>query len=94
MEINGVAHVMLTVSNFEACQPFYEKLLGFLGLRPVINADGILYCVGGRTAMGIQRGDASHSTTKGAAVSQDSGGPQTTMIPAAQESATPPAMRR
>ena len=53
MEINGVAHVMLTVSDFAACAPFYEEILGFLGLRPVIKADGMLYCVGGRTAVGI-----------------------------------------
>ena len=57
MEINGIAHLMLTVSNFEACQPFYEKLLTFLGLKPVINADGMLYCVGGRTAVGIMRAE-------------------------------------
>jgi len=61
MEINGVAHVMLTVSCFEKCQPFYEELLGFLGLKPVINGDGILYCVGGRTAFGIQRGAEEHA---------------------------------
>ena len=64
MEINGIAHVMLTVSNFEACQPFYEKLLTFLGLKPVINADGFLYCVGGRTAMGIQRADDRFRTER------------------------------
>ncbi|HXQ23832.1 MAG TPA: VOC family protein [Candidatus Acidoferrales bacterium] len=57
MEINGIAHVMLTVSNFEACAPFYEQLLTFLGLRPVINADGMLYCVGGRTAVGIVKAE-------------------------------------
>jgi catechol 2,3-dioxygenase-like lactoylglutathione lyase family enzyme len=62
MEINGIAHVMLTVSNFEKCQPFYEKLLGFLGLKPVINFDGMLYCVGGRTALGIQRADPAHGS--------------------------------
>ena len=60
MEINGIAHVMLTVSNFEACLPFYEKLLPFLGLRPVFNTDGYLYCVGGRTAVGIMRADQRH----------------------------------
>ena len=27
MEINGVAHVMLTVSDFATCLPFYEQLL-------------------------------------------------------------------
>ena len=57
MEINGIAHVMLTVSNFDKCLPFYERVLTFLGLKPVINADGMLYCVGGRTAVGIMRAD-------------------------------------
>ena len=57
MEINGVAHVMLTVSNFEACLPFYEKLLTFLGMKPVIKNHDTFYCVGGRTAVGIVRCD-------------------------------------
>jgi len=62
MEINGIAHVMLTVTNFERCLPFYEKLLGFLGLRPLLKTDGMLYCVGGRTAVGIVKAeDAYHS---------------------------------
>jgi catechol 2,3-dioxygenase-like lactoylglutathione lyase family enzyme len=60
MEINGIAHVMLTVGNFDACLPFYEQLLGFLGLKPVLKMDGFLYCVGGRTAFGIQRADDAH----------------------------------
>ena len=60
MEINGIAHVMLTVSNFDACLPFYEKLLVFLGLKPVIKLDGMLYCVGGRTAVCIMKADDAH----------------------------------
>jgi catechol 2,3-dioxygenase-like lactoylglutathione lyase family enzyme len=60
MEINGMAHVMLTVSNFDACLPFYEKLLPFLGMKPVIRSNETLYCVGGRTALGIVRGDPQH----------------------------------
>ncbi len=60
MEINGVAHVMLTVSNFEACVPFYEQILGFLGLRQVIKSDDMLYYVGGRTAIGIMSGDPQY----------------------------------
>jgi catechol 2,3-dioxygenase-like lactoylglutathione lyase family enzyme len=64
MEINGVAHVMLTVSNFEACFPFYEKLLTYLGLRPVIRNEQTLYCVGGRTAVGIVRCGALHAGEK------------------------------
>jgi catechol 2,3-dioxygenase-like lactoylglutathione lyase family enzyme len=57
MEINGVAHLMLTVSDFDACLPFYQRLLAFLGLRPIIQTDGMLYCVGGRTAIGIVKGE-------------------------------------
>ena len=64
MEINGIAHVMLTVSNFERCKPFYERILTFMGLRPVIDMDGWLYCVGGRTALGIQRCDPAHSNER------------------------------
>jgi catechol 2,3-dioxygenase-like lactoylglutathione lyase family enzyme len=60
MEINGIAHVMLTVSDFDACVSFYRKLLPFLGMKPVIDMDGMLYCVGGRTACGIVRADDAH----------------------------------
>jgi catechol 2,3-dioxygenase-like lactoylglutathione lyase family enzyme len=57
MEINGIAHVMLTVSNFDACLPFYEQILTYLGLKPVIKTDAMLYCVGGRTAVGIVKAE-------------------------------------
>lgn len=60
MEINGIAHTMLTVSNYDACKAFYGKLLPFLGLQPVFDVDGFLYCVGGRTAFGIQRADDAY----------------------------------
>jgi catechol 2,3-dioxygenase-like lactoylglutathione lyase family enzyme len=60
MEINGVAHVMLTVSNFEACLPFYEKLLPYFGMKPVIRNEDTFYCVGGRTAVGIMRCEEAH----------------------------------
>jgi catechol 2,3-dioxygenase-like lactoylglutathione lyase family enzyme len=60
MEVNGVAHIMLSVNNFEACVTFYEKVLGFMGLKPVIKNDRTLYCVGGRTAVGIGRADEKY----------------------------------
>ncbi|HXJ33619.1 MAG TPA: VOC family protein [Candidatus Eisenbacteria bacterium] len=60
MEINGIAHVMLTVSDFAVSKTFYIELLPYLGLRPVFDADGFLYCVGGRTAFGIQPADEKY----------------------------------
>lgn len=59
MEINGIAHVMLTVARFDECVAFYEPLLNFLGLRTVFKEANLLYCVGGRTAFGIQPGDSA-----------------------------------
>jgi catechol 2,3-dioxygenase-like lactoylglutathione lyase family enzyme len=56
MEINGIAHVMLTVGNYEACLAFYEKLLPFLGLTFVVRKTGSqFYCIGGRTGIGIHK---------------------------------------
>ena len=61
MEINGVAHVMLTVSDYEACLPFYEKLLPFLGLTFVVRKTGSqFYCIGGRTGMGIHKAEEQY----------------------------------
>ena len=57
MEINGIAHIFVTVSNVETCLPFYERLLTFLGMRPVMKTDTMLYCVGGRTAVGVMQAE-------------------------------------
>ncbi|MGH7860475.1 MAG: VOC family protein, partial [Candidatus Binatia bacterium] len=50
---NGIAHVQLTVNDFAACKPFYERLLTFMGMTKVLDADTYLYCVGGRSAVAI-----------------------------------------
>ena len=60
MEINGIAHTFLTASDFDACRSFYGTLLPFLGMKPVLDAPGVFYCVGGRTAVGIMQADAAH----------------------------------
>ena len=57
MEINGIAHTMLTAGDFAASSAFYRQLLPFLGLTPVLDSDDTLYCVGGRTAFGIRASD-------------------------------------
>src|SRR4030081_2998625 len=54
VEINGMAHVILTVSRFEVAREFYRKLLPEFGMKPVHDGDKLFYCVGARTAIGIQ----------------------------------------
>ena len=55
IEVNGMAHVILTVRRFEESREFYCELLPFLGMRKVYDGNNFVYHVGGRTALGIQR---------------------------------------
>jgi catechol 2,3-dioxygenase-like lactoylglutathione lyase family enzyme len=57
IEINGMAHVILTVSRFEVAREFYRKLLPEFGMKPVFDGDKLFYCVGARTAIGIEPRD-------------------------------------
>lgn len=54
IDINGMAHVILTVSRFEAAREFYRELLPQFGMKIVHDGDQLFYCVGARTAIGIQ----------------------------------------
>ncbi len=54
MEINGIAHIMLTSGDFPAARHFYGQLLPFLGLTAVIDTEDTYYAVGGKTALGIR----------------------------------------
>jgi catechol 2,3-dioxygenase-like lactoylglutathione lyase family enzyme len=59
MEINGVAHIQLTVSDFEACARFYGALAELFEMALVFDDRDVKYWVGGRTALAITRcGDA------------------------------------
>jgi len=55
IEINGVAHTNIVVSNWSACRDFYGQLLPFLGMKRVFDGDDLMYHVGGRTGFAIQR---------------------------------------
>jgi catechol 2,3-dioxygenase-like lactoylglutathione lyase family enzyme len=61
MEINGIAHIFLTASNFQRSREFYRKLLPFLGMQPVIDTESNFYCVGGPTAVGISAPSPEHA---------------------------------
>lgn len=58
--INGMAHVILTVSRFEQSRAFYCELLPFLGMTKVYDGNNFVYHVGARTALGIQRCAPEH----------------------------------
>ena len=62
IEINGVAHIILAVSEWAKCRPFYEALLPFLGLKRVFSGQDGIYYVGGRTAVGVGRCDEQYTS--------------------------------
>jgi len=60
IEINGAAHVILTVGDWDKAHAFYSGLCPFLGMTKVYDGNNFLYHVGGRTALGIQRPAPEH----------------------------------
>lgn len=53
MEMNGIAHVQLTVNDFAAAREFYGKLFAWLGMQVVFDSPSVFYGVGSRTAIAI-----------------------------------------
>jgi catechol 2,3-dioxygenase-like lactoylglutathione lyase family enzyme len=51
IEVNGIAHIQLTLRNPDRGLPFWEKLCHFLGMKTLIDGEGVIYCIGGRTGI-------------------------------------------
>jgi catechol 2,3-dioxygenase-like lactoylglutathione lyase family enzyme len=51
IDVNGIAHIQLTVNDPDRCLPFWEKLCHFLGMQTLIKGDDVIYCIGGRTGI-------------------------------------------
>lgn len=64
MEINGVAHVMLTVRDVTKSRDFYRPLLAHFGLVEMVDSPEWLYFVGGRTAVGLRPASREHADAR------------------------------
>ncbi len=51
VEVNGIAHIQLTVNDPDRCIPFWEKLCHFLEMKTLIKGEGVIYCIGSRTGI-------------------------------------------
>ena len=51
VEMNGIAHIQLTVNDPDRCIPFWERLCHFLAMKTLIKGEGVLYCIGSRTGI-------------------------------------------
>lgn len=57
IDLNGMAHVILTVSQFDKARAFYSALLPEFGMTCVNDGPDFCYHVGARTAIGIRKSD-------------------------------------
>ena len=57
IDINGMAHVILTVSQFDKARAFYSRLLPAFGMTRVHDGSDFCYHVGARTAIGVRKCD-------------------------------------
>jgi catechol 2,3-dioxygenase-like lactoylglutathione lyase family enzyme len=51
VELNGIAHIQLSVKDPQRGIPFWEKLCHFLEMKTLIKGPGVLYCIGSRTGI-------------------------------------------
>jgi catechol 2,3-dioxygenase-like lactoylglutathione lyase family enzyme len=58
MEINGVAHVILSVRELARSRAFYAPLAQRFGMQCVVDRADYVYWVGGRTAIGLRPADS------------------------------------
>ena len=54
ININGIAHIALTVSNVQISKVFYKKLMPFLGFKIIHESNKSIYFVGCRTGIMLQ----------------------------------------
>jgi len=55
IDINGIAHIQLSVTDFDASRAFYHFLLHeTFGMTVQYDAPGVFYCIGGRTGVLIR----------------------------------------
>jgi catechol 2,3-dioxygenase-like lactoylglutathione lyase family enzyme len=65
IDLNGIAHVQLTVRDVARSRPFYFKLLHELfGMTIQYDESTTFYCIGGRTGVLIRAASAEHRDTE------------------------------
>ena len=57
VELNGIAHIQLTVSDVRRSIRFYEPLLHSFEMTTIAKTPEVFYCVGSRTGVAISQAD-------------------------------------
>jgi len=51
MQIKGIAHVQLSVTDFARSREFYRALLGYFEMAVQYDVEGVFYFIGGKTGL-------------------------------------------
>ena len=60
VEVNGIAHIQLTVNDAQKCIPFWEQLCHFLEMKTLIRNEDTVYCIGSRTGILVRGAPAGN----------------------------------
>jgi catechol 2,3-dioxygenase-like lactoylglutathione lyase family enzyme len=64
IDVNGIAHIQLTVRDVSASRDFYRRLLHeTFGMRIQYDAPDVFYCIGGRTGVLVRSAAPGHRDT-------------------------------
>jgi len=64
IDVNGIAHIQLTVRDVPASRGFYHRLLHeTFGMRIQYDSPEVFYCIGGRTGVVIRPAASEHRDT-------------------------------
>jgi len=68
VELNGIAHIQLTVNDAARSLPFWERLCHFFEMKTLIKNESMVYCIGSRTGVLVREAPAEQ---KGARFDQN-----------------------
>ncbi len=53
MQLNGIAHIQLTVSDMQRARAFWAPLLELFEMQTLIDSETYFYCIGSRTGIAL-----------------------------------------
>lgn len=65
MQLNGIAHIQLTVNDVAASKPFWKPLLDLFEMKPLIDTETYYYAIGSRTGIAISEAGDAEGAEKG-----------------------------
>lgn len=61
MELNGVAHIQLTVADLPRARAFWKPLLAWFEMKVLLDTEAFFYCIGSRTGIALSPIEPRHA---------------------------------